>query len=128
MATASITAVKTLRALQASATNTAGSTTTGTAFDLTTKVGPHHITATIVNGGTGPTVACDFVVEVSADNSTFYEYSRQTAGVTASTTYTFNVPLSGAIMYVRSKFVGNTAQSVTVLATMQECTSLLSTY
>jgi hypothetical protein len=114
---------KTARTLQASATNTAGSTTTGTALDLTTKFGG-LATLVVTNGGTGPTVACDAILETSRDNTNWYEFSRQTAGVTASTTYTFNVEIPIGIMYLRSKFTSNTAQSVTVEGYFQEVTSI----
>lgn len=117
------TVTKTLRTLQASASNTAGSTTTGTALDLTTKFGG-VATMKITNGGTGPTVACDAVLEVSGDNSTFYEYSRATAGTSNSTSYTFVVEIPIGIMYLRSKFTGNTGQAVTVEAYFQEATSI----
>lgn len=118
------TVTKTLRTLQASTSNTAGSTTTGASWlDLTTKFGGVAILK-ITNGGTGPTVGCDAVLEISGDNSTPYEYSRATAGTTASTAYTFIVEIPIGVMYLRSKFVGNTGQSVTVEAYFQEATSI----
>ena len=117
------TVTKTLRTLQASASNTAGSTTTGTALDLTTKFGG-LATLKVTNGGTGPTVACDAILEVSGDNSTWYEYSRATAGTANSGAYVFPVEIPIGIMYLRSKFTGNTGQSVTVEAYFQEATSI----
>jgi hypothetical protein len=118
-----VAATKTLRTIQASATNTAGSTTTGTAVDLTTRYGG-VITALITNGGTGPTIGCDHVVEVSGDNSAWKEYSRQTAGVTASGVYPFVVEIPPGVMYVRSKFQNNTGQSVSVEAYLEELTTI----
>jgi len=116
---------KTAQSVQASATNTAGSTTTSGAF--TTYYGVSGV-AIITNGGTGPTVACDFVIEASNDGSTWFEWSRQTAGTTASATYRFPFALgigAGAdFQAYRVKFTGNTAQSVTVQADAQTTASL----
>lgn len=116
-------AVKTARTLQASAVNAAGGTTTGSTIDLTTALGG-TVTAIITNGGTGPTVACDFILEASTDTSTWREISRQTAGVTAGVTYTFSVNISSPLMYIRSRFTNNTGQSVTVAAELHELTSI----
>ena len=117
------TATKNRRILQASATNAAAATTTGTGFNLTTAVGG-LATLVVTNGGTGPTIACDAILETSSDNTNWYEFSRQTAGVTLSTAYTFNVEVPVGVMYLRSKFTGNTAQGVTVEAYFHEVTSI----
>lgn len=110
---------KTARVLQTSGSNSAGSTTTGTGLDLTTKFGG-FATLVVTNGGTGPTIACDAILETSGDNTNWREFTRQTAGVTASTPYVFNVEVPVGVMYLRSKFTGNTAQAVTVEAYFQE--------
>lgn len=117
------TATKSAVTFQASATNTAGGTTTGSSVDLTTAL-EAFLTGIITNGGTGPTVGCDFIVEVSNDNSTWSEYVRVTAPTTSSTTYYFPVQLPDAVMYARSKFTGNTAQSVTVEARGHKISSI----
>lgn len=116
-------ATKTARTVQTSASNGAGSTTTSSALSLITALGC-LLTAKITNGGTGPTVGCDFVVEVSNDNSAWKTYSRQTAGVANSLVSEFTVDLPPATMYVRSKFTGNTGQAVTVECFGHELTSL----
>ena len=100
---------KTAQAVQASASNAAGDTTNSAAF--TTNYGVSGV-AKITNGGTGPTVGCDFVIEVSSDGGTTWrEWSRQTAGVAASTTYTFAFALgigAGAdFAHYRVRFLGN---------------------
>jgi hypothetical protein len=110
------TATKTAKTLQASISNAAGATKTGDAVDLRTAVGDLLVTAIVTNGGTGPTIACDFIIQVSNDNSVWREYCRLTAGVTSSTTYTFCVLVPAPAMYVRSVFTGNTGQAVTVAA------------
>ncbi len=118
-------ATKTAKTFQASATNTAGSTTTGSTVSLTTSYGC-LMTAKITNGGTGPTVACDFIVEVSNDNfsSDTKEIYRATASTANSAVnyYAFDLPAS--VMYARSKFSGNTGQSVTVECTGEELTTI----
>lgn len=116
-------ATKTARTFQSSASNGAGATTTGSAVTLTTALGC-LITAKITNGATGPTVGCDFVVEVSNDNSAWKTYSRQTVGVANNAVAEFTVDLPPATMYARSKFTGNTGQSVTVEAFGHELTSI----
>lgn len=108
-------ATKTSVTIQTSATNTAGSTTTSSAVDLTTIYGM-LITGKITNGGTGPTVACDFVVEVSNDNSAWKTYARYSAGTTINGVFEFAVDLPMSTMYARTVFTGNTGQSVTVEA------------
>lgn len=117
---------KTSQTPQASATNTAGSTTTGSS--LATNYGVSGV-ATITNGGTGPTVACSFSIYVSNDGgTTWFLWSTQTAGVVASTTYTFPFALSigGGADFgnYQTVFSGNTAQSVTV-ATSAETTATI---
>lgn len=117
------TPTKTARTLEASSSNAAAATKTGTALDLSTKFGG-LATLKITNGGTGPTIACDAILETSRDNTNWNEFSRQPSGVTASAVYVFNVEVPIAVMYLRSKFVGNTAQAVTVEATFQELSSI----
>jgi hypothetical protein len=116
---------KTAQAVQASATNAAGGTTTSAAF--ATGYGVSGV-GKVTNGGTGPTVGCDFVIEASNDGSTWFEWSRQTAGVTASTAYLFPFALgigSGAdFQSYRTKFTGNTAQAVTVQADAEATSAL----
>lgn len=116
-------ASKTSRTIQASATNTAGSTTNGTELDLSTKYGA-LVCAKITNGGTGPTVGCDFVVYVGESTGTKREFSRQTAGTTNNGVYEFVVEVPPAAMFVNVTFTGNTAQSVTVECYAQELTSI----
>ena len=117
------TATKTLRAFQASATNTAGSTTTGSSVDLTTALGC-TVTLEIINGATGPTVPCSAIVDVSNDNSDWMILFVAYAGTANAQTYTFQVQIPADVMYARSRFTGNTAQSVTVEADGHELTSI----
>src|SRR4051794_4313013 len=103
---------------QASASNAAGATATSSA--QATSYGVSGV-AMVTNGGTGPTVACDFVIEVSNDGGTsWFEWSRQTASATSSAVTRFPFQLgigTGADFgHYRTKFTGNTGQAVTVQA------------
>jgi hypothetical protein len=117
------TATTTVRTLQASASNSAGGTTTGTGFDNRTSFGG-LVMARITNGGTGPTVGCDIFIEVSRDNSEWRTLFKGTALVTASNVDDFPVRIEPGIQYVRSRFTGNTGQAVTVEAYYHEVTSI----
>ncbi len=112
------------RTLQASATNAAGATTTGSAIDLRTALGL-AIVARITNGATAPTVACAVSVEVSNDNSTWRTWGQPIkAGLTAATAYAFSFLIPAEILYARTVFSGNTGQDVTVEALGHELTSV----
>ena len=113
----------TARTLQASATNTAGSTTTGTALDTRAGFGM-LITGKITNGATGPTVACNFILEVSHDNTNFKTFISATSQLGNAVVTEWVVDLPPTCSYVRSKFVGNTGQSVTVECLGSEWTTL----
>ena len=119
------TLIKTIRTLQASASNAVGSTTTSSSWtQLATALGG-TVNATVINGATGPTVGCDCVVQTSADGgTTFREYSRQTAPTTALQATTFNVPILPGFPLARVVFAGNTGQAVTVEAFGAEETSI----
>lgn len=116
---------KNARTIQASATNTAGSTTTGTAIDLTTASGG-VVGFKITNGATGPTVACSATLQYSRDNfSTSWDAAVATAGISNNAVFSgaWNIPIG--VMYCRVVFSGNTAQSVTVEAYLMEATAFV---
>jgi len=117
------TATKTARTLQASATNAADATTTGSSVDLTAALGM-TVTARITNDPTGPTAACRFVLEVSNDNTNWKTFSEQEAGTDNDGDYMFVVDVPPPVMYVRSRFTGNSGESVTVEAFGHELTSI----
>jgi hypothetical protein len=118
------TAVKNYRTLVAAGTaNAVGATTTGTAWNLTTAFGG-VMTAVITNGATGPTIACDFVIQISGDGVAWKEFTRQTAGTAANGSYNFSYDLPVGVMYARPIFQNNTGQPVTVEAFGQELTSI----
>lgn len=117
--------IKTAKTFQSSASNSAGGTTTGSTIDLRTSYGC-LMTSRITNGVTGPTVACDFVVQVSNDNfsSDTKEIFRATADKSNSAVTTFQFEIPASVMYARSVFTGNTGQSVTVECTGHELTQV----
>lgn len=116
-------ATKTSRTLLASTSNTAGSTTNGTEWNASTAYGG-VLFAKITNGGTGPTVGCDFVVYLGESTGTKREYSRQTAPTTNSAVTEFEVDIPPGAMFVNVTFTGNTAQAVTVESYAQELTTV----
>ena len=114
------------QAVQASASNAAGGNTTSGAF--TTNYGVSGV-AMVTNGATGPTVACDFVIEVSSDGgTTWFEWSRQQSSKdnNAVTRFPFALALgSGADWgHYRTRFHNNTGQTVTVQADAETTTAL----
>ena len=109
---------KTAQSVQASATSVVGTPTVSAWF--TTNYGVSGV-AIVTNGGTGPTIGCDFVIEVSNDGGTTpFEWTRQTAGVVAGATsrFPFALSIGGGADFdsYRTRFTGNTGQSVTVQA------------
>lgn len=100
----------------------AGGVTVVVATPQTSAVVDNHLgygatlTVQVTNGGTGPTIPANVTVQVSADNTTYVTWAADTAGVTASTTYSFGYQLPPEVAYARVVIGGNTAQSVTGLA------------
>lgn len=127
------TATKNPRTLVSAGTsNTAGSTTRGTA-DLRTALGG-LLTMKITNGGTGPTLQCEARVLVAHNSG-----STPTAGSAGSDWKTIylggggtvsgavtelNIDVPASAMHVEVEFTGNTGQTVTVEAFLSEMTSI----
>ena len=114
---------KALTTLQASVAQAAAATTTGTALNMSTYYGG-WLTGIITNGATGPTLPGILTVQTSDDNTTFRDAYVFTAGITASITYTFGIDLPWGVMFVRTKFSGNTVQAVTIAAEIGAVTAL----
>lgn len=104
--------------LKASGSNAAGATTNSSSLNMTTYPGA-VVTAQITNGATAPTVPCSAIVQVSSDGTTWHTWAQGTAGLTASTAYSFSWEIPPPVMYVNVKFTGNTDQAVTVAAQAQ---------
>ncbi len=117
-------ATKNLRTIIAAATsNTAGSTVTGTAINLTTAYGG-LITIKITNGATGPTVPASAKVYTSGDNTNFKLFATLTGDSTNNSVNEWSVDISAPTMYARVDVTGNTAQTVTCEAFLQELTTV----
>lgn len=117
------TATKTARTLQSSVSNAAGGTKTGGTVDLSTAFGM-LVTGRVTNGATGPTVGCDFVLEVSHDGTDWFEFSRLVSDPGNSAVSEFAVELPASVIKARSLFEGNTGQAVTVESYGHELTSI----
>lgn len=102
--------------LAASAAATSSSLNISTALSI-------DVQAQIKNG-TAPTVGAKAIVEVSGDDSTFYEWARAQAGIAASTIYDFTFPDIRGPKYVRVRFEGAAGQTVTAVAVGHEITSI----
>lgn len=114
---------KTSRTLQSSASNAAGGTATGSPLDLTSALGG-TLTAKVTNGATGPTIACSLYIELSADNSNWKLFRQYVALLGNNIVTEFAVEIPASVMYLRTRFSGNTGQGVTVEAFLHELTSL----
>ena len=118
-------ATKTARTFQTSVSNSAADTTTGTGVNLTTALGC-TITAKITNGATGPTIGCNFRIDISVDNSNWKQYVLYdgSANTVNNGVYELAYDLPAPVMYARTVFTGNTAEAVTVEAFGHELTSM----
>lgn len=116
-------ATKNARTLVASTSNGAGGTTNGTEWNLSTAYGG-IVAAKVTNGGTGPTVGCDFVVYVGEATGVKREFSRQTAPTGNGAVQEFVVEIPPGVMFVNVTFTGNTVQAVTVESYAQELTTI----
>jgi hypothetical protein len=119
------TATKTVRLLLAPVGNAPGATTSSPALDESMALGL-VVLARITNGTTGPTIPCDFVVQVSNDGGVSWrDYSRQTSPNTANTSWDMApVEVPAPVSMVRVSFQNNTGQTVTVEAYGHELTSV----
>lgn len=117
-------------AAQASASNTAGSTTTGSWINVGSSTYAAYkmsLLAKVTNGGTGPTVGCTVRVDLSPDNgTTVYTGAGGSylAGTANSGVYAASFDLPEDTMYVRVAFTGNTGQTVTVQSDLTLLTAL----
>lgn len=101
---------------QASGSNSAGGTTTGSAIDISLTYN-NTVTAMVTNGGTGPTVGCSvrFRWQFTSGGTEYQtEVGPAATANSAITRFTFTFPpgsVRGAVT-----FTGNTGQAVTVEA------------
>jgi len=115
---------KTYTTLIAAATsNTAGSTTTGTAANTSTAYGG-AITVKLTNGATGPTVAAQAHVLVSGDNTNFKTLCTFYGDTVNSSVNEFAVDINPGYKYVNVTVDSNTGQTVTCEAFFHELTTV----
>lgn len=118
-------ATKSSSSLDSAVTLTAGAGNhTSSSGDLTTSYGG-ILEIKLANGGTGPTIAAQSQVQISGDNSAFFDYGAPLVGSTTnSATATFSVELPIGVMYVRVVSGSNTAQNVTLDVVLQKVTGV----
>jgi hypothetical protein len=109
--------------LQASVSNGVGATTTSSTYDNTANYGA-IITAKISNTGGAPGVACGATLNVSPDGTTWYAWSSQYAGVTASAVYPLAFTVPPEAIKAQIVFASNTTVAVTVEAQYQALTGI----
>jgi hypothetical protein len=79
----------------------------------------------ITNGGTGPTVAAEFQIWFSPDNSNWYEYGGPTtAGTENSEVSSWSMQIPIGVEYVKVVSGSNTGQDVTIRVEGREVTAL----
>jgi len=80
----------------------------------------------LTNGATGPTVAAQVQIEVSADNSEWYEVGSALVGKTGNNAVISwgDIPISIGVEYLRLVAGSNTDQDVVVDADISEVTAV----
>lgn len=109
--------------MAAATSNSASSSTSGTAADLTACYGG-LMTIKITNGGTGPTVAASMYVYTSGDNTNFKLFTKVTSDTVASSVNEWPVDIPPGTMYVNTTLKDNTGQAVTGEAFIQKLTGI----
>lgn len=101
-----------------------GGDTTSAAVDLTDGYGG-VLSVRLANGATGPTDPARVQVEVSHDNTAWYDYGSPLVGGTDNDgIYEWCVPLDIGVQYLRLVAGSNTEQDVTVDAEVTEVTAI----
>ena len=108
-----------------SATLTAGGAdTVATGVDLTTVYAAAYLIK-LTNGATGPTVPAQVQVQVSADNSNWYNHGGPLVGSTANSAVTsWVVELPPSALYARTTSGSNTGQVVSLNTEVAELTGI----
>jgi hypothetical protein len=118
-------ATKALTQIFNAVTLTAGAgDNTSSAVDLTDGYGG-TLNFKITNGGTGPTIPAQVTIEVSEDNTKWYEVSVLVANLGNNVvTSSGMVPISIATQYLRLIAGSNTDQDVVIDADISEVTAI----
>ena len=113
-------------AMESSLTLTAGAgDDTGTAVDLTDGYGA-TINVKLTNGGTGPTIAAQVQIQVSEDNSEWYDFGGALVGSTGNSAVRSwgGIEIPFGTQYVRTVQGSNTDQNVTCDIDLSEVTAI----
>jgi len=116
---------KAVTAMESGLTLTAGAgDDTGTAVTLDDGYGA-QISLKITNGATGPTIAAQIQIQVSQDNTEYYDYGGPLVGSTtnsAVSSWSVEVPIG--VEYIKTVQGSNTGQNVTVDIDLSEVTAV----
>ena len=102
-----------------------GTTSVSSSLDLTNGYGA-TVDIKITNGATGPTAACQVQLEVSENDSDFYDFGGPLLGSTSNDAVTSwgGIAIPMATQYIRTSSGSNTAQSVTLRIDASETTAI----
>jgi hypothetical protein len=109
--------------IAANTTNSSGSTTTGTAINLTGAYGG-LATAKITNGPTGPTTPAQARLMVSGDNTNWKTFKLFQATSANNAIAEFAAELPPGTMFARWDVTGNTGQTIAGEGFIQELSSI----
>lgn len=107
-------ATKVVTAMESGLTLTASAgDDTGATITIDTGYGA-QIGLKLTNGGTGPTIGAQIQIQVSQDNSEFYDYGGPlVGGVANSEVSSWSVEIPIGVEYIRTVQGSNTGQDVT---------------
>ena len=116
---------KTVTVLHNNVTLTAGAgDTTSSAWDLADGFGG-MLHVKITNGATGPTVAAKVQIQVSPDDSNYYNFGAALYGsITNNAISSYSVEIPIGVKYVKTVSGSNTGQNVTLRVEGVEVTAL----
>lgn len=116
---------KTNTAVFAAQSVAAGGSETSSTVDLSTSYGIAALNIKITNGGTGPTIPLTVTVQLSNDNSVFYDYLTVVGStVNSAVVQAGGIEIPEGIQRLKLVATGNTAQAVTVNADISRITAL----
>lgn len=118
-------ATKVVTAMESGLTLSAGGgDDTGATVTIDTGYGG-QISLKLTNGGTGPTVAAQIQIQVSQDNTEFYDFGGPLVGTTDNSdvsSWSIRVPMG--VEYIRTVQGSNTGQAVTCDIDLTNVTAL----
>jgi hypothetical protein len=110
-------------AIQASAPITPGTPVTATGVDLTAVYGG-VLTWKITNGGSAPTTIPNIVIQISHDNTNWYQFSPTFGGdLVASSVNSRSLPIPVGVMYIRSICTAGATNGSTMEVILEKVTA-----